>query len=54
MQSIAIMFIALQVDGNALFDDKDLVSDPKTRFDVLRRIGSSDSDHPGPAAREQF
>jgi hypothetical protein len=47
MPRFAIMLIALHIDGNALFDDKDLVSNPKTLFDVLRRTRSSDCYHPG-------
>ena len=54
MQGFAVMLIALQIDGNALFDDEDLFSDPKTRFDVLRRTGRFDGYHSGPGARERF
>jgi hypothetical protein len=32
MKSFAVMLIALQIGRNALFDDKDLRSNPKTFF----------------------
>jgi hypothetical protein len=32
MKSVAVMFIALQINRNALLDDEDFISNPKTLF----------------------
>jgi hypothetical protein len=54
MKSFAIMLIALHIERNALFGDKDFFSDPKALLYVLRRICSPDCYHPGPGVRQRF
>jgi hypothetical protein len=54
MKRLAIIRIALQIKRNILFGDEYLLSDPKTLFDVLRRIRSSNCYHAGPGARRRL
>jgi hypothetical protein len=49
-EATRIVLIALQIDRNLLFDYKDLISNPKTCFKILRRICSSNYYHPGPSS----
>ena len=54
MKGCAVMLVAFQIGRNALFDDKDLGSDPKALLDVLRHIGSSDGDHRSFGVQKRF
>jgi hypothetical protein len=45
MKGRAIILIALQIGRNVLFADKDLFSNPKALFQVLRRVCGSNCCH---------